>query len=123
MAGRSRIKLPRVPEEMRQWSELLLQEVLDWPQVRSRPMFGMIAIYRGNQIFGALPRTRAMETKYSISFKLPRRTPALNRALAHDGRIVPSKKPGAKWISFEMRSGDDFRDAVEWLARAYRAAK
>jgi hypothetical protein len=75
MLRRTRPKLPKVPEEMQQWSELLLHEILRWPQVTSRPMFGMTAVYRKNAIFGVLPRTRAMGTKYSISFKIPQRTP------------------------------------------------
>jgi hypothetical protein len=69
-ARHSRPKLPRIPEEMRQWSDLLLQEILGWPDVSSRPMFGMTALYRGNGIFGVLPRTRAMDTPYSVSFKI-----------------------------------------------------
>jgi len=47
---------------MRQWSDLLLREILGWPNVSSRPMFGMTAVYRGKAIFGVLPRTRAMAT-------------------------------------------------------------
>jgi hypothetical protein len=36
---------------MRQWSDLLLREILGWPNVSSRPIFGMTAVYRGNAIF------------------------------------------------------------------------
>ena len=68
--GRLRPKLPRIPEEMRQWSDLLLREILGWPDVSSRPMFGMTAVYRCNAIFGVLPRTRAMDTPYSVNFKI-----------------------------------------------------
>jgi len=35
---------------MRQWSDLLLREILGWPNVSSRPMFGMTAVYRGKAI-------------------------------------------------------------------------
>jgi hypothetical protein len=86
-------KLPRIPEEMRQWSDLHLHEVLGWPDVSSRPMFGMTAVYRGNTIFGVLPRTRALPS-------------------THD----------AKWISFELQSGDDLPDAIGWFEQAYRLA-
>jgi hypothetical protein len=68
MQRRGRPNLPKVPEEMQQWSELLLHEILGWPKVMSRPMFGMTGVHRRNAIFGVLPRTRAMDTKYSISF-------------------------------------------------------
>jgi len=95
MLRRTRPKLPKVPEEMQQWSELLLHEILHWPQVTSRPMFGMTAVYRKNAIFGVLPRTRAMGTKYSISFKIPQRTPKLYKLLNADARIT-ANCPGRK---------------------------
>jgi hypothetical protein len=116
---RPRPKLPRIPEEMRQWSDLLLHEILGWPLVSSRPMFGMTAVYRGNAIFGVLPRTRAMDTPYSVSFKILSRNPSLKKRLQADSRILPSTRD-AKWISFELQSGDDLPDAIRWFARAYR---
>lgn len=119
---RPRPKLPRIPEEMRQWSDFLLHEVTGWPHVTSRPMFGMTAVYRGNAIFGVLPQTRAMNTAYSVSFKVPRRTPALQKSLDADARIVPSTKD-TKWVSFELQSGEDLPDAIRWFARAYSLAK
>jgi len=121
MLRRTRPKLPKVPEEMQQWSELLLHEILHWPQVTSRPMFGMTAVYRKNAIFGVLPRTRAMGTKYSISFKIPQRTPKLYKLLNADARIRPTAQ-AAKWISFELQSGDDLPDAIRWFTRAYQCA-
>ena len=117
--GRLRPKLPRIPEEMRQWSDLLLQEVLGWPDVSSRPMFGMTAVYRGNAIFGVLPRTRAMDTPYSVSFKIVSRNLSLKKRLESDTRILPSTRD-AKWISFELQSGEDLPDAIRWFARVYR---
>ena len=116
---RPRPKLPRIPEEMRQWSDLLLREILGWPNVSSRPMFGMTAVYRGNAIFGVLPRTRAMDTPYSVSFKILSRNPSLQKRLEADLRILPSTRD-AKWISFELRSGEDLPDAIRWFAQAYR---
>jgi len=112
-------KLPRVPEEMRQWSDLLLREILGWPDVSSRPMFGMTAVYRGNAIFGVLPRTCAMGTPYSVSFKILWRNPSLKKRLDADPRVLPSARD-AKWISFELQSGDDLPDAIRWFAQAYR---
>jgi hypothetical protein len=106
---------------MQQWSDLLLQEVLGWPQVTTRPMFGMTAAYRSGRIFAVLPRTRAMETRYSVSFKLPRRTAKLDKILKTDAHILPFSS-NAKWISFELRSGDDLPEATIWLSRAYELA-
>jgi hypothetical protein len=116
---RPRPKLPRIPEEMRQWSDLLLREILAWPDVSSRPMFGMTAIYRGNAIFGVLPRTCAMDTRYSVSFKIPSRNPSLKKRLEADPRILPGTGD-KKWISFELESGDDLPDAIRWFAQAYQ---
>lgn len=116
---RPRPKLPRIPEEMRQWSDLLLREILAWRNVSSRPMFGMTAVYRGNAIFGVLPRTRAMDTPYSVSFKILLRNPSLKKRLEADLRILPSTRD-AKWISFELQSGEDLPDAICWFAQAYR---
>src|ERR1700720_4010752 len=105
---RPRPKLPRIPEEMRQWSDLLLREILAWQNVSSRPMFGMTAVYRGNAIFGVLPRTRAMDTPYSVSFKILLRNPSLKKRLEADLRILPSTRD-AKWISFELQSGRTYQ--------------
>jgi len=104
---------------MRQWSDLLLGEILGWQNVSSRPMFGMTAVYRGKAIFGVLPRTRAMNTPYSVSFKILSRNPGLKKQLEADSRILPSNSD-TKWISFELRSGDDLPDAIRWFTRAYR---
>jgi len=106
---------------MRQWSDLLLHEILGWPDVSSRPMFGMTGVYRGNAIFGVLPCTRAMDTPYSVSFKILSRNSSLKKRLEADSRILPSTRD-AKWISFELQSGDDLPDAIRWFTRAYRLA-
>jgi hypothetical protein len=118
---RLRPKLPKAPGEMQQWSQLLLEEVLRWPKVRTRPMFGMTAVYRGNAISGAIPKTRAMATPYSVSFKIPRRT-ALKKTLK-DPRILNAENKTARWLSFELQSGDDLPDAIAWFREAYRLAK
>jgi hypothetical protein len=82
-------------------------------------MFGMTAVYRGKAIFGVLPRTRAMATPYSVSFKILLRNPSLKKRLEADLRIQPTTRD-AKWISFELQSGDDLPDAIRWFAQAYR---
>ena len=117
--SRPRPKLPRIPEEMRQWSDLLLREILGWPDVSSQPMFGMTAVYRGNAIFGVVPRTRAMDTPYSVSFKILSRNPSLKERLEGDARVLPITRD-SKWISFELLSGDDLPDAIRWFAQAHR---
>jgi len=65
-----RPKLLRISEETKQWSAMLEHELLGWPGVSSRPMFGFMAIYRNDTIFAGLPRSRALLTPNSIIFKV-----------------------------------------------------
>jgi len=109
-----RLKLPKVSVEMRRWCALLEEEVSAWHQVSSRPMFGMLALYRGKKIFAALPRTRAAETETSLLIKLPG---------ARHERLRGASGPGAGWVTFELDSSDDIAEALRWLERAYRKAK
>ena len=95
-----------------------MAEALRWQNTSARPMFGMTALYRGKKIFAALPRTRAIGTRHSIAFKLPRKG---ERAEA-DMRIL-ADRPGAKWLTFELSSGADIPDALRWLEEAYEQAR
>jgi len=119
--GRGRPKLPPVSEEMKRLAKLLEAEILGWPNVTSRPMFGLNGIYRGSKIFAVLPRTRAMDVPDSIAFRLLKRPPHIMDELRKDKRIVAST-PDAKWISFVMQSDSEIHAALNWLALAYRQA-
>jgi hypothetical protein len=119
--GRGRPKLPHVSEEMKRLAQLLETEILTWPNVTSRPMFGLNGIYRGTNIFAVLPRTRAMDIPDSIAFRLLKRTRHITAELHNDKRIVKST-PEAKWISFVMESDSEIHAALNWLALAYRQA-
>ena len=119
--GRGRPKLPHVSEEMKLLAKLLEAEILAWPNVTSRPMFGLNGIYRGSKIFAVLPRTRAMDVPDSIAFRLLKRPPHIMDELRKDKRIVAST-PDAKWISFVMQSDSEIHAALNWLALAYRQA-
>ena len=119
--GRGRPKLPHVSEEMKRLAELLEAEILSWPNVTSRPMFGLNGIYRGANIFAVLPRTRAMDIPDSIAFRLLKRPRHITAELHNDKRIVVST-PEAKWISFVMESDSEIHGALNWLALAYRQA-
>ena len=92
--------LPRVSEEVRVFSDFLLNELLSWPGVTAKPMFGLRGVYRGSVIFAALPSTRALNTSCSVSFKLTTKTPAILKALETDDRIVTSQLKMANWFSF-----------------------
>src|ERR1041384_4587891 len=120
-SGRGRPRLTRVSEEMKRLAELLETEILAWPNVTSRPMFGLNGIYRGSNIFAVLPRTRAMDVPDSIAFRLLKRPRHVIAELNKDKRIVAST-PEAKWISFVMQSDSEIHAALKWLALAYRQA-
>ena len=118
---RRRPKLPRVSDEMKRLVEALEAEVLAWPNVTSRPMFGLNGIYRGANIFAVLPRTRAMHVPDSIAFRLLKRSRQVTTKLSKDKRIIESTSD-AKWISFVMQSDSEIHAALDWLALAYRQA-
>jgi hypothetical protein len=108
-----RPRLVKVDPEMRRWCEPLEDELSTWPQVTSKPMFGMQAFYRSSHIFAALPRTRAAETPFSILIKLPG---------ARAGRLHTASGPGAGWMAFTMEGEGDVSEALKWLGKAYEMA-
>ncbi len=112
MANRPR--LLKIGAEMRRWCALLEEEMSTWPEVTSRPMFGMVAFYRGKNIFAAVPRTRAAETETSLLIKLP---------AVRAQRPRSSRGPGAGWVSFEMTAARDITAALRRLERAYEKAR
>jgi hypothetical protein len=111
---RERPKLPKIGEEMQRWSALLSEEISTWPRVSSRPMFGMTAFYRREQIFAAVPRTRAPRTDRSVLIKLP--------GVSHE-RLKAGGGPGAGWVTFELEAESDVAEALRWLGEAYERAK
>jgi hypothetical protein len=119
-----RPKMLRISEEMKQWSAMLANELLGWPEVSSRPMFGLMGIYRENAIFAALPRTRAMVTPNSIIFRFDPMPTELSKRAQEDRRVdFERATPGERWFSFALSSADDLRDALWWLDQAYRKAE
>jgi hypothetical protein len=118
-AMRDRPKMPPVSEEMKQWSAMLRTELIGWPQVTSKPMFGMSGMYRRKKIFAALPVTRGFDTPSSIIFRFDPMPAELNQRALKEPRITP----GTRWFSFEIQSTEHLRDALWWLNQAYEAAK
>jgi hypothetical protein len=118
----SRPKFPAVSEEMKAWSAALGAEIAGWPSVRSRPMFGFTALYRGKRIFAILPRTRGMETPNSLAFKLEEAGPRVLARLRRESRIQTTVMKASRWFVFELSSDGDMKDALDWLGRAYEAA-
>ena len=106
-AGKRPRLLP-ISDDMRHISALLAHELLQWPEVSARPMFGLRAFYRGTVIFALLPEKRALETPHAIAYKLPATARAKNQA--------------AQWRSFELENEQDIAMALAVLEKAHRAA-
>lgn len=107
---------------MKAWAAALAGEAGNWPRVNTRAFFGFTALYRTDQIFALVPRTRGMNTANSLAFKLESVTAAVRQQLEKDPRIGTSMMRQARWFSFELSRDADLRDALDWLDRAYEAA-
>jgi hypothetical protein len=115
--------MPRISDQMKEWSARLGEEILRWPNVSARPMFGLLGYYRKESIFAALPVTRAIGTPHSIIFKFKSMNPEVLRRAKSDPRVDPERVgPGVKWSAFEVQSEQDLRDALWWLNQAYQQA-
>ena len=106
----ARPSLPKVDPEVRRWCEMLELELIGWPQVTTRPMFGLAAFYRSADIFAALPRTRGADSPSSMLIKLPG---------VRSGRLHSGKGTGKGWVTFAMESETDVAEALRWLEQAY----
>ena len=122
-AKSTRPVLPKISEEMKAYSAALAVELADWPGTSTRTFFGFTALYCRDRIFAALPRTRAMGTPNSLAFKLPEASPRIVALLKADARIGSTQMQKARWFTFELSSADDLQGAMEWLSRAYEAAR
>ena len=109
-----RPKLHKIGAEMQRWCALLEEELSTWPEVSSRPMFGMIGYYRGRTIFAAIPRTHAAGDSYSVLIKLP-------ESKRHQ-LTTPRGGPGAGWVTFELHEEGDITAVIVQLGRAYEVA-
>ena len=112
-----------VSDEMRRWCALLADEVIRWPGVTSRKMFGMNALYRGGVIFAAVSDKRALISAHSIIFKMQQPTKAESARLAKDSRTKLHFGIGQKWFGYEIHEDHDLTGALDWLAVAYDHAR
>jgi hypothetical protein len=120
-ASRLRPKLRPVTEETRRWSTLLESELLSWPEVIAKRMFGFRVLYRRKRIFAALPHSRGFGLDASILLKFDP-TPLLLKRVESDPRLK-GNTPGNGWFSFALNSDTDLHDALEWLNHSYESAK
>jgi hypothetical protein len=118
-------KLPKISEQMTAWSTALADEVGGWPHASARSFFGFTALYRGDKIFAALPRTRTIAGTNSVAFKLEAPTSTVSARLQKDSRVRlwSAQTQKARWFTFELSSDADLHDALDWLGRAFEAAK
>ena len=86
-------------------------------------MFGFTALYRGKKIFAVLPRTRGMGSASSLAFKLPKAGSRARKGLSTDARISTTVMKATRWFVFELSSDRDLNDALDWLRKAYEAAR
>jgi len=117
-----RPKLLPVAEQTRRWSALLESELLSWPDVIAKRMFGFRALYRGKRVFAALPHSRGFGPDAAILLKFNPVLPALLQRARSDGRVA-TNTPGNGWFSLTLSSDADLHDALEWLNRSYESAK
>jgi hypothetical protein len=112
-----------ISPEMQHWSALLEEELKTWPGVAAKRLFSFRSFYRGKVIFAALPRTRSFNSASSIIFKFNPMPPALSKRALADSRInFNTRISGTGWVSFELSSDVDLRDALWWLNHAYECA-
>jgi hypothetical protein len=119
---RERPRLHKITEEMKAWSAALQAEVLTWPGVATRGMFGFVSFYRRGAIFAALPRTRTMEPPDSIAFRLEAPSGRLREQLQQDSRILAVNVSPSRWLTYRMTSAQDLTRALYWLSVAYESA-
>ncbi len=119
---RPRPQLRKISEEMKAWSAALQMELRSWPDVTLRPMFGLFGVYRRDKIFAVLPRTRTMDAPNSIGFKIPSSGARLVARARKDVRVHFPEGGHPRWLSFELSSATDLRDAMDWLNQAYEEA-
>jgi hypothetical protein len=119
----SRHSLPAISEEMKAWSAALEAELIEWPRVSGRAMFGFNALYHGKRIFAVLPRTRGVGNSNSLAFKLEGAGPRVLARLIKDPRVKSTMMQARRWFAFELSSDRDLKDALDWLGRAYEAAR
>jgi len=120
---RKRPSFPLISEDMKHWSAMLQAEMSGWPGITTRSMFGFVFYYHRRTVFAALPRTRGFDSPSSLVFKFDSIPTNLRKRAKADTRIATSMKASSKgWLSFELSSESDLRDALFWLNHCYEAA-
>jgi hypothetical protein len=112
----------KLSPEMERWAAMLAEELVQWPGVTTKPMFGLAGFYRGKTIFAAVPKSRCIGSPNTVIFKLPHGSKWRGDA-ATDSRVHSDSAETHKWLHFEIGSDSDLRDALIWFERAFQSAK
>ena len=120
---RQREQLPPASEQMKAWSTALAAELSQWPQVTQKSFFGFTALYRGKTMFGLLPRTRSIFKGNAVAFRINAENRSLQCLIEKDPRISAFDKDKTRWFTFELSRDTDLHDALDYLGRAFAAAR
>ena len=114
---------PLLSEQMKAWSTALAAGLTEWPQVTLKSFFGFTALYRGKTIFGLLPRTRSIFKGNAVAFRMEAANRPTQSLLEKDSRIAAFDKDKKRWFTFELSCDADLHDALDYLGRAFEAAR
>jgi hypothetical protein len=115
-------KLSAVSDQMKAWSAALAAEVVDWPRATARSFFGFNALYRGENIFGILPRSRSFGNGNLLAFRIDDLTNRLKTQLKKDHHTGSIDQNDKRWFTVELSCDADLHKALDWLGTAYEAA-
>jgi hypothetical protein len=107
---------------MKAWSSALATEIADWPGTTARSFFGFTALYRGGNIFGAVPRTRSFGKGNLLGFRIDSLPARLRSKIEKDPRAGFIDSNNRRWFTFELTRDSDLHEALAWLGEAYQAA-
>jgi hypothetical protein len=101
-----------ISDEMAHRCSLLTAEILTWPELSDRPMFGYRAFYRGAVIFAMLPDKRMLESPTAVAYKVYDRS----------RNSTSSTREGQNWHLFELNDDRSIARAIATLEKAYASA-
>ena len=120
---KERPKLRTITEQMKEWTAVLDSELVSWPDVTRKLMFGMIVFYHRDVVFAALPRTKSFGPENSVAFKIDASSKELRTQLMSDSRLSFDDQKPTPWITFELHEPRDVNDALKWFENAYQNTK
>lgn len=115
-------KMPPVSDQMQSWSSALANEVADWPRASARSFFGFTALYRGEDIFAMVPRTKSFGAGNLIALRIDDPALRLRKRLESDPGIGLVDPGSTRWFTFALTCDADLHEALDWLGAAYQSA-